>query len=125
MSCQGNCSKGNSPAQTLVFSCSGAADVGELADRAARELSRRGFGKMFCLAGVGGQLPSFIEMTGKAQNVLAIDGCPVSCARVILENSGIKDFIHLELSTLKHVKGATAITPESINDVCAECSKLI
>ena len=42
------CAKG---ANTLIFSCSGAADVGEIADRAARKLTRERMGKMFCLAG--------------------------------------------------------------------------
>ncbi|MEK7995130.1 MAG: putative zinc-binding protein, partial [Planctomycetota bacterium] len=34
----------------LIFACSGAADVGEIADRAARRMTRNGSGSMFCLA---------------------------------------------------------------------------
>ena len=41
-------------APKLVYSCSGAADVGEMCDKAARTLAREGVGKMYCLAGVGG-----------------------------------------------------------------------
>ena len=50
-----------SSAPKLIFSCSGAADVGELADQAARRLTREGSGKMFCLAGIGGQVEGIIK----------------------------------------------------------------
>ncbi|MBT4482837.1 MAG: zinc-binding protein, partial [Candidatus Latescibacteria bacterium] len=45
------CERGTAP--TLIFPCSGAADVGEISDQIARKLTRDGIGKMFCLAGVG------------------------------------------------------------------------
>ena len=44
----------------LIFSCSGVADVGEISDRAARMLSKSGAGKMFCLAGIGGNISGMI-----------------------------------------------------------------
>ena len=53
-SCGCTCSAG----PKLIFSCSGAADVGELADQTARKLTRNGDGKMFCLAGIGGRVPN-------------------------------------------------------------------
>ena len=37
----------------LVFVCSGAADVGEITDRAARQLRDKGLGAMSCLASIG------------------------------------------------------------------------
>ena len=37
----------------LVFPCSGGSNVGELADRAARQLEQDGTAKMYCLAGIG------------------------------------------------------------------------
>ena len=44
------------PASKLIFACSGAADVGKIADLSARKLTEDGVGKMFCLAGVGGRV---------------------------------------------------------------------
>ena len=38
----------------VIYACSGAADVGEIADRTARHLAREGKGKMSCAVGVGG-----------------------------------------------------------------------
>lgn len=41
----------------LLFSCSGAANTGNLADQVARGLSADGAGKMICLAAVGARMP--------------------------------------------------------------------
>jgi len=46
----------------LIFPCSGAADVGEISDKAARGLTAQGHGKMFCLAGIGGNINGIIRI---------------------------------------------------------------
>jgi len=69
----------------LIFSCSGAADVGELADRVARKLTREGTGKMFCTAGIGGGISGIIEATKSAEKIIALDGCALGCAKCLLE----------------------------------------
>ena len=69
------------PASTLIFACSGAADVGEIADHAARKLSREGAGKMYCLAGVGGRVEGILKNTKAAEALLVLDGCPLHCAK--------------------------------------------
>ena len=51
---------------TLVLACSGGSDVGELADRTARSLKKTGVAKMYCLAGIGGQLPSMVKTAAAA-----------------------------------------------------------
>ena len=101
----------------LVFSCSGAADVGELADRAARALTRAGHGKMFCLAGVGGAVPNILEQTGLASKVLAIDGCPTACASATLKKAGFSRFTRLQLADLGFNKGSTDPTTENIDRI--------
>lgn len=88
----GNCECSAAP--KLIFSCSGAADVGELADRAARKMTEDGIGKMFCLAGVGGRVGGILKTTEAAKAILALDGCPLSCAKKSLEKAGIKEFAH-------------------------------
>ena len=52
----------------LIFACSGAADVGAVADQAARKLNRDGAGRMFCLAGIGGRVSGIMETTASAAN---------------------------------------------------------
>ena len=77
---------------TLIFACSGAADVGQIADLAARRLSAEGVGKMFRLAGVGGRVNGIMETTANAAAILAIDGYPLDCARKTLESAGFMQF---------------------------------
>ena len=45
----------------MILACSGGSNVGQLSNQAAVELTREGFGKMFCLAGIGGQLSGFVQ----------------------------------------------------------------
>jgi uncharacterized metal-binding protein len=104
-------------APKLIFSCSGADDVGEISDRAARKLSAEGAGKMFCLAGIGGRVSGIMETTRVAAAVLAIDGCPLDCARRSLELAGFAKFEHIRLSDLGMDKGKSPATEDRISKV--------
>jgi uncharacterized metal-binding protein len=104
-------------APKLIFSCSGAADVGEISDRAARKLSAEGAGKMFCLAGVGGRVSGIMASTEAASAILAIDGCPLDCTRKTLEEAGFKQFAHVRLNDLGMEKGKSPATEERIAQV--------
>lgn len=110
---------------TLIFSCSGAADVGEIADRAARTLARDGAGKMFCLAGVGGRVSAIMATTEAAGKVLAIDGCPLNCARKTLEQGGFTAFVHHQLADLGLEKGKSPATDESVAKAVARARELL
>lgn len=111
---QSGCSCACSSGPKLIFSCSGAADVGELADQAARKLTRNGSGKMFCLAGIGGWVSGIIKSTESAASILAIDGCALDCARKSLEEAGIVRVHHLRLTDLGFEKGSTEVDADSI-----------
>lgn len=50
---------------------------------------------MFCLAGIGGRVSGIIASTRSATAVLAIDGCPLECARKSLEQAGLSFTAHL------------------------------
>ena len=102
---------------TLIFACSGAADVGAIADQAARKLSKEGAGKMFCLAGIGGRVSGIMKTTESASKVLAIDGCPLNCARNTLDQAGLKSYEHVQIADLGMEKGKTPPTPENIAKV--------
>lgn len=114
---QKNCSCKSNTATKLLFSCSGAADVGGLADQAARQLNREGVGKMYCLSGIGGQVSSVLKTTQNAASILAIDGCPLDCAKKSLEEAGFTTFNHLRLSDMGMEKGKTVINDETIAQV--------
>lgn len=105
---------------TLIFPCSGASDVGEITDRAARRLTAEGAGKMYCLAGIGGRVSGIMETTRAAARVLAIDGCPQDCARQTLEVAGFSGFEHLRLADLGLKKGDSPPTEERIARVAGQ-----
>ena len=82
---------------TMIHACSGGFNVGQLANQAAVELTHEGFGKMFCLAGIGGQLSGFVQSARDVENLLVIDGCQVGCTKAIIDNTKItmKNYIVL------------------------------
>ena len=112
------CQSGN---DVMILACSGGSNVGQLSNQAAVELTQKGFGKMFCLAGIGGQLSGFVQSAKDVPVMVAVDGCQVGCAKAILEqaqvpmtnylvltNEGIeknKDF-NLQRSDIEQVKAA-------------------
>ena len=104
-------------APKLIFPCSGGSDVGALSDLAARQMTRDGTGKMYCLAGIGGQISGILSTTQSASKILAIDGCPMNCAKKILERAGFSQFEHLCLLDAGFQKGASPATPENIEKV--------
>ncbi len=109
----------------LIFACSGAADVGEIADKAARKLTREGKGRMFCTVGLGGRISGILKTTEAAEGVLAIDGCPLNCVKSSLEQAGFTTFRHLQLADLGLEKGKSPATEDSISKVVARAAGMI
>ena len=72
-----------------MLACSGGANVGQLANQAVVELTQEGFGKMFCLAGIGGQLSGFVQSAKDVARLVVIDGCDIGCAKAVLEKNHI------------------------------------
>jgi len=110
-----------SAASKLIFSCSGAADLGAIADQAARKLTQEGVGKMFCLAGVGGRISGIMKTTEAAAERLVIDGCALDCAKVCLEKAGFEVYQHVRISDLGMEKGKTPVTDENVQRVMEAC----
>ena len=110
-----SCSCGGAP--KLIYPCSGSADVGALADLAARQMTRDGSGKMSCLAGIGGRVSGLMASTECASKVLAMDGCPLNCAKKTLELAGFSGFEHLCLADIGFQKGQSPATPEHVAKV--------
>ena len=99
---------------TLIFACSGAADVGQLADLTARRLTKEGCGQMFCLAGLGGRVQPIIQKTAAAKTIIAIDGCGMNCTQQCLEMAGFDKYIHVKLADIGMEKGQSPATDENI-----------
>jgi len=99
---------------TLIFACSGAADVGALSDRTARLLNQEGYGKMFCSVGIGGRVDNIVEKTKIASTIIAIDGCPMDCMKTSLENAGFSNYTHVRITDHNFVKGSTIVDDAAI-----------
>jgi len=69
----------------MIRACSGGSNVGQLSNQAVVKLTQEGFGKMFCLAGIGGQLSGFVQSARDVDNLLVIDGCQVGCAKAVTD----------------------------------------
>ena len=78
------------PTEILIFPCSGGSNVGQIANRAAVELTQENVGKLFCLAGIGGHVSGLVESAKAAKRIVGMDGCPVQCAKKTLEHAGFQ-----------------------------------
>jgi uncharacterized metal-binding protein len=117
---QESCTSGD--ARNVVFACSGASDVGEITDLAARKLAAEGGATMLGLAGISGGVSATIAGAKAAPARLAIDGCPVDCARKVLEQADLGKFEHLRLSDLGMERGESPVTDARIRTV-VDCAK--
>jgi len=84
----------------MILACSGGSNVGQLSNQAAVELTQERFGRMFCLAGIGGHLSGFVQSAKDIPKMVAIDGCSLGCAKAILEHTEIPNKNYLVLTDL-------------------------
>lgn len=91
------CARANVP---LILACAGASNVGQMTNRIAVELTESEYGKLFCLAGIGGGIESFVKSAQAAEDIIVLDGCPVGCARKTLENIGVAPKNAFELTAM-------------------------
>ena len=84
----------------MILACSGGSNVGQLSNQAAIELTQEGFGKMFCLAGIGAHLTGFVQSAKDVSAMVAIDGCSQACAKNTLEHAEIPIKSYLMLTDL-------------------------
>ena len=78
------CSCGSAGA--MVFACSGGSNVGQIANDAAVRLNDKGIAKFYCLVGAVSHIPGMVKGAESAEYIIAIDGCPVGCAKKALEH---------------------------------------
>ena len=118
-----NCTK--TPSATLIFACSGAADVGAIADQAARQIARAGKSKMFCTVGLGGKVEPILETTRAASIIIAIDGCPLDCTKRSLVEAGFDEYLHLRVTDLDMKKGETEISDVNVSKIVEKTLTLL
>lgn len=112
--------------KVLVYACSGAANVAEIADHVARQLTAEGLGQMFCLAGLGAGIPNMIQTAKDADLNLVLDGCPLDCARLIFQKLGLTNvkIIRVTDHGIEKAKGVK-ITDEQVQKIVAEARQAL
>lgn len=113
----------NESAVKTVFSCSGAADLGEISDLVARKLNRDQIRQMKCLAFVSAGITEMIDSV-KDSNMLVIDGCPLDCGRITMEKNGLTNFCHMRLTDLGYEKGKTPASNEVIGKITEAAAQI-
>jgi uncharacterized metal-binding protein len=84
----------------MILPCSGGSNTGQLANQAAVELTQEGFGKVYCLAGIGGRLSGFVQSAKDVEQMIVIDGCEVACGKAVLQSAGVPLKNHLVVTDL-------------------------
>jgi uncharacterized metal-binding protein len=106
------------PSEILIFPCSGGSNVGQIANQAGVKLTQSGLGNIFCLAGIGGHVSGMIESTKAGKVIVAIDGCPVQCAKKTLEHAGFKIDEYVEITSMGIEKN------HDLNPIAADVEKV-
>jgi len=122
--CACQCNEDAGP-PALVYSCSGAADVGEIADRAARRLDADDTAWMSCLAGISGRVSGLMASAAAAPALLAIDGCPQDCVKKTLELAGFTHVKHVRVTDLGLTKGHSPVSNEAVGRVVSAASAIL
>jgi len=84
----------------LVYSCSGCSSAAQLANHLAIRLDRADHAQMSCIAGVGGDVRSLVNLAASGRPIVALDGCVLKCVRNCLARHGIAPTVDYDLSRL-------------------------
>jgi len=84
--------------QVVFLPCSGGSNCGQIANAAAVELTRKGLGNIYCLAGLGARISGMVESARSAQRLVVIDGCSVACALKTVKAVGLEPSDYLDVT---------------------------
>jgi uncharacterized metal-binding protein len=121
-----SCCSDGAARTVLLYACSGAANVAEVADRAARKLMSSGCGAMFCLAGLGADIADMVQIARDADLNLLIDGCSVECAKAIFDRHGLTNYRQIKVTDLGIEKAKQVpVTDAQVDAVVVKVKKVL
>lgn len=82
----------------IVYACSGCSGAAQLANDVAVALDRGNVAEMSCIVGVGGEVPSLMKIARSGRPIVALDGCPLDCTRMVLAKQAIVPIAHIRMS---------------------------
>jgi uncharacterized metal-binding protein len=118
------CSCGANEPKRIIFPCSGQANVGQLTNLAALQLTEEGYGSIACVALLAIGTESLVTNAMNADEVVILDGCPMLCAKKIAGAQGIAAGQYLVMTELGITKGPSkSYTNDDIEKIVAACWK--
>ncbi|HUU76403.1 MAG TPA: putative zinc-binding protein [Methanoregulaceae archaeon] len=97
------CGEGSGPEERkirILFPCAGLANVGQISNCAALQLTEEGYGNATCIALLGSGNPGLMEGIAGANEVVIIDGCSNECGKKIADSQGVGIAQHLIITGL-------------------------
>ena len=82
----------------IVYSCSGCSSAAQTANMIAIKMDREKLAEMSCIAGVGGDVKPLVRTAKSGRDIIAIDGCPLSCCKSSLARHEVQPKHHFVLS---------------------------
>ncbi|HUW86254.1 MAG TPA: putative zinc-binding protein [Methanoregula sp.] len=118
------CSCGQNEPTRIIFPCAGQANVGQLTNLAALQLTEEGYGNIACMALLTIGSENLVANAMNADEVVILDGCPMLCAKKIAGSQGIPAGQHLVMTELGIIKGPSkSYTDDDIEKIVAACWK--
>jgi uncharacterized metal-binding protein len=118
------CSCGANEPKRIIFPCAGQANVGQLTNLAAVQLTEEGYGSIACASLLAIGTESLIANALNADEVVILDGCPMLCAKKIAGAQGIGAGQYLVMTELGITKGPSkSYTNDDIEKIVAACWK--
>lgn len=102
-----------------VVACSGASNVGQIANQAAVALAKEKAAGYFCLAGIGAHIKRMVNSGKEADIIISIDGCPVQCAAKTMQHVEIEPAIQVIVTEFGIEKSHEMVVDEMI------CSRIV
>jgi len=99
------CSCGANEPKRIIFPCAGQANVGQLTNLAAIQLTEEGYGNIACASLLAIGAEPLVSNAKKADEVVVLDGCPMLCGKKIAEAHGIIPGQHIVVTELGVEKG--------------------
>ena len=116
------CSCGANEPKRIIFPCAGQANVGQLTNLAAVQLTEEGYGSIACVALLAIGTESLVANALNADEVVILDGCPMLCAKKIAGAQGVAAGQHLVMTELGITKGPSkSYTNDDIEKIVAAC----
>jgi len=84
----------------IIFPCAGVANVGQISNFAAFQLNDEGYGTATCIALLATGDPALKSRLIEADEIVILDGCPVTCGVKIAAAQGITPDQHIVITGL-------------------------